>query len=169
MRVLVVLVALQTAAIAALLMKIDALEDSVTAIALSQSSNLMIEAADERTVETPSAVVQLDSHLVQSKLRVIVRDELAAAHAAYFPAQYPQRDRAEPESEHDGGEKAREDQQQLEIVSGDIDYYVSQGSISEAEMAALQIQLAKLDLSGRKQMMRKLLGALNSGALAGRL
>jgi hypothetical protein len=169
MRILAVLVALQTAAIAALLMKIDALEDSVTAISLAQSSDLIIEAAGERTVENPSTAVQLDTHLIQSELRGIVRDELAAAHAAYFPAQYPQRERAEPESEHGGGEKAREYQQQLEIVSGDIDYYVSEGSISEAEMAALQIQLAKLDLSGRKQMMRKLLDALNSGDLAGRL
>jgi hypothetical protein len=47
--------------------------------------------------------------------------------------------------------------------------YVSVGSISDADMQTLQMDIAKLDAAGRTEMLRKLSRAFNSGNLEGRL
>lgn len=58
---------------------------------------------------------------------------------------------------------------QRDHVSQKIDYYSSVGSISDLEMQQLQMDIARLDEAGRKEMLRRLIGALNSGSLEGRL
>ncbi len=58
---------------------------------------------------------------------------------------------------------------QLQLVTEELDFYIGQGVISAQEMSNLQIEIAKLDSEGQKQMMRKLVGALNSGELEGQL
>ena len=58
---------------------------------------------------------------------------------------------------------------QRDFVLGKLDYYSSVGSISSAEMAQLQMEIVKLDESGRTEMMSRLNRALNSGALKGNL
>ena len=58
---------------------------------------------------------------------------------------------------------------QRDFVLGKLDYYSSVGSISSAEMAQLQMEIAKLDESGRTEMMSRLNRPLNSGALKGNL
>ena len=55
------------------------------------------------------------------------------------------------------------------VVSQQLDYYVSLGRISEAEMAQLQSDIARLDPDARTDMLRRLTQALNSGMLEGRL
>jgi hypothetical protein len=56
-----------------------------------------------------------------------------------------------------------------EQVSQQLEYYVSIGSISNAEMQRLQMDIAKLDAKGRTEMLRELTRALNSGRLEGQL
>ena len=51
----------------------------------------------------------------------------------------------------------------------DLDYYVSKGSISEAEMAEFQQKMARLPAEQRAQMRRKLTKAISSGDVEGRL
>ena len=58
---------------------------------------------------------------------------------------------------------------QKELVSQQLEYYASVGSISDANMHMLQSDIAKLDEASRKEMLRKLMRALNSGRLEGRL
>lgn len=54
-------------------------------------------------------------------------------------------------------------------LSQQLEYYVSVGSISDAEMQRLQIDIARLDAAGRTEMLRELTRALNSGRLEGQL
>ena len=56
-----------------------------------------------------------------------------------------------------------------DFVLGKLDFYSSVGAISSAEMAQLHMEIAKLDDSGRTEMMSRLNRALNSGALKGNL
>ena len=58
---------------------------------------------------------------------------------------------------------------QREFVLGQLDYYSSVGSISAADMTQLQMEIAKLDETGRKEMMSRLNRALNTGELKGNL
>jgi len=60
-------------------------------------------------------------------------------------------------------------QQQYELVDQELEFFINQGTISGAEMAALQQEIAKLDAEGRTEMLRRLVQALNSGELDGRL
>jgi hypothetical protein len=50
-----------------------------------------------------------------------------------------------------------------------VDDYIQTGVISESEMARLQSDIARLDPAARRAAMQKLVRALNSGALDGRL
>jgi len=58
---------------------------------------------------------------------------------------------------------------QLELVHQEIDLYLDQGEISNAEMAVLQSEIARLSPSQRVVAMRRLVAAINSGELDGRL
>ena len=58
---------------------------------------------------------------------------------------------------------------QKELVSQQLEYYASVGSISDTDMQNLQSDIAKLDEASRKEMLRVLVRALNSGRLEGRL
>ena len=60
-------------------------------------------------------------------------------------------------------------QYQRDLVAQQLDYHTSVGSISDTDMQKLQGEIAKLDEAGRKEMLGKLVRALNSGGLDGRL
>lgn len=56
-----------------------------------------------------------------------------------------------------------------EAVAQHIEAYRGAGSITDAQMQELQTDIAQLDQAGRKQMMSKLMRALSSGEIKGRL
>jgi hypothetical protein len=169
MKLLTVLSVLQVAAITALFLKLTALERSITASTLAQSNTVEGELSARSLASTAPVISQPATQPNQEQIRSIVREELATA---LLPFASPQ---ASPQSStvtglaDNNGQEEKEYQIQLEIAMDEVDYYVSQGSISDKEMSDLQMQLVKLDQSGRKKVMRKLVQALNSGDLEGRL
>jgi hypothetical protein len=56
-----------------------------------------------------------------------------------------------------------------EAIAQQIETYRATGTITDAQMQELQADIAKLDEASRKQMMSRLLRALNSGDIKGRL
>ncbi len=58
-------------------------------------------------------------------------------------------------------------QYRLDAALQNLDYYVKQGEISDAEMAELQMSLISLDQEGRRQILSLLSKALSSGELKG--
>lgn len=163
MRFLTLLSVLQIAAIIALLIKTGSLERIVSDLG---SNQLVIGDIQSLGRNSPAALPPLQ--LDETQIRNIVREELSAALEPFSVQHSPQQTAMAPTTEQRDVQQAKDYQYQLEIVSGEIDYYLSRGSISEQEMSALQLQLAALDQPGRKQMMRKLLKAMNSGELDGR-
>lgn len=57
----------------------------------------------------------------------------------------------------------------FDLVDQEVDFYINHGAISNQEMSNLQLEIAKLDPSGKKQAMSRLVKAINSGQLDGRL
>lgn len=58
---------------------------------------------------------------------------------------------------------------QHNLVHEEIDLYIDRGRISNAEMAVLQSEIARLAPTERVQAMRRLVAAINAGDLQGRL
>ena len=100
--------------------------------------------------------------LDERKLRKIVREELRAQ-LGELAISVPQNNNdTVPETV-----STAEYQFRLDTVSQNLDYYIEQGLISDAEMARLQTEIARLDAKGRRQMLSLLTQALNSGELEG--
>jgi len=102
--------------------------------------------------------------LTEGELRRIIREELAAYPAATTAAQspnYPGGDAARPGAPPGSREFERIDQQ--------VDEYIRAGAISDAEMVKLQEELGQLDPAARRQLLGKIVRAMNSGALKGNL
>ena len=68
-----------------------------------------------------------------------------------------------------GSSSPPHDPTRVATVNSQLDYFISVGRISPAEMAALQREIAALDEGARRQMLSKLVGALNTGGLKGQL
>ena len=103
--------------------------------------------------------------LAEHRLRQIIQEELRS-HLADMELNGSQQEAQLPTGrEVDGAVVAA----QRDFVLEQLDYYSSVGSISSAEMAQLQMEIAKLDARGRTEMMSRLNRALNSGALKGNL
>ena len=54
-------------------------------------------------------------------------------------------------------------------VEEEIEYHISVGTISRADMEALQAKIARLDPTERRSMLNKLVQAMNAGLIDGRL
>ena len=161
MRTLSVLIVIQLVATAFLYTRLVSIEARLDAP----------QAADAPLASTPPAVVAdampggryapADERL----LRAILREELAvyaedfARHEA-APVQAAARSGSYPDAD------ARE---RRDRVAERLDYFVSVGRITEAEMQQLQLEIARLDPDGRQEMLRKLGKVLNSGDVEGRL
>jgi hypothetical protein len=94
-------------------------------------------------------------------LRQIIRQELSAqlnAHSAEIESS---------EEDPQGPVSEAEYQYRLEAALQDLDFYIREGEISDADMARLQGDIAGLDDEGRKQMLSLITQALNSGELKG--
>jgi hypothetical protein len=100
----------------------------------------------------------------EAELRRIVREELAASPAAI--ATTPPPDNRADDTRHPGAQPAGRDFEQLDQQ---VDEYIRVGAISDAEMAALQEELVRLDPAARRQLLGKIVRAMNSGALKGNL
>jgi hypothetical protein len=59
--------------------------------------------------------------------------------------------------------------QQQQLIAQQIENYRAVGSITDEQMQELQVNIAQLDAESRREMMSRLIRALNSGELKGRL
>jgi hypothetical protein len=100
----------------------------------------------------------------EAQLRRVIREELAAA--AGSPDSVPDLHPA------DAGPRptvSSDAQAHVELVNRHVDDYIRAGAISDSEMVLLQSEIATLDPAARTAAMQKLVRAMNSGALDGRL
>ena len=139
-------------------------------VLFEEESTVPGDAKQNTSVSNPFDDPSTDSHAAtnyypdENRLRKIVREELAAQLGALSEAS-AQKDSAavlEPEDE-------AKYQYQRELVAQQLVYFSSVGSISDMDMQKLQMEIAKLDEAGRREMLGKLTRAMNSGELEGRL
>jgi len=162
MKIVTVLVLLQTGVLLLLFGKIVSIEDEMT-LATPGEKNTSVT---DDLAGTQSQSFSSDAYLYpnEDRLRNIIREELSAE--------------LNRESEPDqqtapvvaaGSMDTTEMEYQQAQVAQQLDTYVSVGSISDADMQKLQMDIAKLDDAGRTEMLRELSRAFNSGRLRGRL
>jgi hypothetical protein len=162
MRLLPTLVVIQLALLAFLAVKVTLLERLVGSPEPGTmppgESRVTARERVDRTAATPSLAE------LEASLRRVVREEIAAVVQA--GASLTARDATNVET---GSVARRPDPQHLAAVSSQLDYFIGVGSISPSEMAALQEDIARLDASARKQMLGRLVRAMNTGNLKGEL
>ena len=162
MKTLIAIGIIQLAAISWLYTKIAALDDRLDHASAAPQQPALNNEAGRATISdnsTGSGTV-----ISEDRLRQIIREELVDQFENQSLSQ-PQPSRfAEPAPVDPVEMEARREQ-----ISQQLEYYVSVGRISDAEMQKLQIDMAKLDAKGRTEMLRELTRALNSGRLEGQL
>ena len=147
-KLLGMLVALQCAGIAFLVYR--ALGDVPAAAVLAPASAAQSAA--------PAAAAD------EARLRQIIREELSAQLAA-TPAAGAARVALAPGAPRD----AQKDRLQRERVEQQIERYRSAGAITDAQMTALQDDIAQLDPDSRREMLSKLSRAMNAQEIQGRM
>jgi len=160
MRVLVVLSVLQIAAIVFLASRIMAPEQGGRDRAAGADPEPTVITTENASPSPASTEVP---HFADEQLlRRIVREELAAQ--LNLPAQ-PDPHAAEPPDPVVQAEQ----QYRRERLEQEIEHYISVGKISDIEMQMLEADIAKLDEEGQKEMLRRLVRAINAGEIEGRL
>jgi hypothetical protein len=96
----------------------------------------------------------------EDRLRMIIREELAAQRTVQSTGATPPPVAARDEESN---------RVLQERVAQQIEAYQASGSITDAQMQELHVQIAQLDAAGRKRMMSKLIRAMNAGDIKGRL
>ena len=143
-------------------------DDAFLAVSPSEASVRRSDATGACDELTPAPA------LSEGALRRIVREELVdriertlleSEAATNFDAMTPARLQT-PEF-HD--EPVPTDPYRTEYVSQQIDYFVSVGTITSPEMTRLQSEIGRLSQTERQRLLRRLVAALNSGQLKGRL
>ena len=161
-RVLVVLSVVQIAALIFLFAKVMGIGARMDAVVAVQSTPVEAAPSQPRIFEREKNSGQNKESLTANQVRRIVREELRAQLSA-ISAPTNTRDPVVNRIDE------IDDQNQLDSVDQELEFYISQGTISEVEMATLQQEIAKLGPEGRREMLRRLIQALNSGELDGRL
>jgi hypothetical protein len=159
MPALVILGLLQTAILLFLLARVVALDSQagLQTEAAGQGATEQLRATSSPSSRPAHGVGQLD----ENRLRHIIRQELSAQLTANSAiSKSGEEDLPRPVSE-------AEYQYRLEAALQDLDFYIREGEISDADMARLQGDIAGLDDEGRKQMLSLITQALNSGELKG--
>lgn len=161
MRALVALGVVQVALMILIFSRIAALDDRID----TQSAASPANAINHPDPPPPPGVRRHEafSSSDEARLRQIIREELRA-----HPATGANPDQRVAETTTSNIGTVPESRFQLDRVSQKIDYYSSIGHISEIEMGDLEVEIAKLDPAGRREMLRKLTQSLNSGAIEGR-
>lgn len=147
MKALMALSVLQTIAIAALVVH-----------AFREPAHIPVD-VQPATAITSSTVSPAAPSVDEDRLRAVIREELAQLHV--------QRDASPPVAPPPRNRPV--DPQQRAVVEQQIETYRAVGAITESQMQDLQADIAQLDDPTRKQMMSKLIRALNSGDIKGRL
>lgn len=111
-------------------------------------------------VETPMKGVDLQ----EDRLRQIIREELAQQVRAISNSQDLNKDVASATPAD-----SAEYEKRFNDVAQKIEYFESAGVISDSEMYQLQSEIARLDKQGRQEMFGRLVRALNTGDIDGRL
>lgn len=160
MKTFIAISIIQLAAILLLYAEITNLDDSLqTVLAAEQQPVSVSDVTRLPTSDDANAGV-----INEDRLRQIIREELVAhVENGSLPESQVSRSVASATVDPLKMEARREQ------ISQQLEYYVSVGRISDAEMQKLQIDIAKLDADGRTEMLRELTRALNSGRLEGRL
>jgi hypothetical protein len=155
-RTLVALSVLQTLGIAALVIHAFGAKHSPDAKLrpLSSSARAVSSASSGPTSGAASNVSE-------ERLRTIVREEFARLQSS-AQGNASSSQEAQPRN-------PSTDLHQREAVAQQIETYRGAGAITDAQMQELQADIAQLDDASRKQMMSKLIRALNSGEIKGRL
>jgi hypothetical protein len=156
MRMLIALSVLQTVGITALVMHAFGTKHSPDPAQRPSSSSA---AAISPASSGPTSGVA--SNVREERLRIIVREELARLQSS---AQGSASSSLEAQRRN-----PTTDVHQREAVAQQIETYRGAGAITDAQMQELQADIAQLDDASRKQMMSKLIRALNSGEIKGRL
>jgi hypothetical protein len=162
MKALIVLILVQTGVLLLMFGKIVAIEEEMAPAMLDEKNTLL----SDKFANTQSQSYSNDTYLYpnEDQLRQIIREELAAQlDSSFGPAE-----QMDAVFAPNSTEKA-EDQYQREQVAQQLDYHTSVGRISDTDMQKLQMDIAKLDEAGRKEMLSELTRTLNSGQLKGRL
>jgi len=100
----------------------------------------------------------------EERLRQIIREEVR-----YLSQDIREARQAEGNAPAIATEDPQVLAQQMDYVAQQIEYYKSLGSISSEEMDELQFEVARLGSAGRKQMMSRLVSAMNAGEIRGKL
>ena len=162
MKKLVTVVLLQTAVLLLLFWKIVGLEDELpSAIRVEQKS---LVTSNLRNAQPPANSDGIHLYPNEERLRQIIREELHSEFDREFESGMQIESNPEPDS-IDRVELAY----QKERVAQQLEHHASIGSISDADMQKLQMDIGKLDDAGRSEMLRELSRAFNSGSLEGRL
>ena len=159
MKVLVTLSILQTALILFLIVAGNRGESGLDRVAERDGG----EAASVESLSGAQSPSQRDAD--DARLRQIIREELQSS----LTADAQEARRQEESAAAIAAEDPRASEYRRDVVERQIEYYRSLGTISDSEMEALQVEIAKLDSSGRNQMMSKLVRAMNAGEIHGKL
>ena len=157
MRTLIALSVLQTVGIAALVMHAYGAKHSPDDSEQRSSNPAAAAISSASSVPISDAA----SNIREERLRTIVREELARLQSS---AQGNASTSLEAQPRN-----SSTDVHQREAVAQQIEAYRGAGAITDAQMQELQADIAQLDDASRKQMMSKLIRALNSGEIKGRL
>ena len=158
MRILVVLSSLQLILMLFLIVAIS--RDDATAERGAQAVDSSAVQVGRYDVPPATAVPALD----ETRLRQIIREELG-----YLTRQVTVAGQQEGNANAMATEDLQVRAQQRDYVAQQIEYYRSMGAISNEEMDELQFEVARLGSADRKQMMSRLVRAMNAGEIRGKL
>ena len=162
MKILTILVLVQTAVLLLVFGKIVTIENNMTPATLVVKNTS--GAGDLEGKQSQSHSNDFYRYPNEDQLRQIIREELAAQ-LDKIPELAMQTGPATALNATDGAEYERRREQ----VTQQLNYYTSLGSISDVDMQKLQVDIASLDAASRREMLMELTRALNSGELEGRL
>ena len=160
MKILTILVLVQTAVLFLLFVKIVGIEEKVSVA----EQVVQHGPVSDSFIAPPTARYSSDSHANEIQLRNIIREELAAYVIATTGSDNQDDSATVSESNY-----TAENQYQLELVAQQLDYFESVGSISEMEMQNIQTDIAKLHKADQGRMLNRLMRTMNAGDIKGRL
>lgn len=158
-RALVAVLVIQTLAIGLLAYGLIDVSGKLQSISIGSIAPQPVEgAADTGAAQDDGSAA---GFLTESRLRRIIAEELKAGMSGISSESMP------PGAEPDVGTAEQSDR--IQRIEQEIEYHLSVGSISTADMEALQARIATLEPAVRKRMLNKLVSAMNAGQIDGRL
>ena len=162
MKIITILVVLQMGILLLLFGKVVGIEDQMKPATPGEKNTLVID--DLAVTRAQRYSNDANWYPNEDRLRQIIREELGAQQESRSESDAP----TESAIASDSRDPAEMEYQRARVAQ-QLETYVSVGSISDADMQKLQMDIAKLDAAGRTEMLRKLSRAFNSGNLEGRL